>query len=336
MTAIRKVIISAYGDESNIKLVNDTLPPPPANQVQCKIIYSGFGGSDVNMRLGKYPFQKSPPLTPGYSFVARVTTNGPSSSKLKPGDLVACLSVYDGESTYVNMPEKYLVPLPPGLDLAKAVALILDWNTAYGMVYHSAKVSSGQRVFIHGCSGAVGYGLLALCKLQGAEVHGTCSEKNSERIRALGATPYTYRNKDWIPTMQKLGGADAVFDALSFESWDESYSILSPKGKLIGYGGNLRNLTGKPGEGSVIMPTLKLFSRNLNFFCGKSTTFYYIDRNQKTFEPDLKALFTLLGEGKIDVLIKKVFELEDVREAHRQFNHIEGLGSFAIRVDSDE
>lgn len=336
MTAIRKAVISAYGDESNISVVDATLPSPPSNQVQCKILYSGFGGSDINMRHGTYPLQKSPPLTPGYSFVARVTTNGPSSSRFRPGDLVACLSVYDGDSTFVNMPEKHLVPVPSGLDPAQATALILDWNTAYGMVYQSAKVSAGQKVFIHGCSGAVGYALLALCKLQGAEVHGTCSEKNFARIKALDATPYTYTNKNWISTMKSLGGADVVFDALGFESWDESYSILSTKGKLIGYGGNLKNLTGKPGEGSVLMPTMKLFSRNLVFWCGKSTTFYYIDRSQKTFEPNLKALFALLGEGKIEVLIKKVFELEDIREAHRQFNKVEGVGSFAIRVGSDE
>ncbi|KAL8931444.1 MAG: hypothetical protein Q9216_007200 [Gyalolechia sp. 2 TL-2023] len=336
MTAIRKVVISAFGDASNVNLANDTLPPPPPNQVQCKVLYSGFGGSDINMRLGRYPFQKAAPLTPGYCFVGRVTTNGPSSSKFSPGDLVACLSVYDGQSTFVNMPEQYLVPVPAGLDLPQATALILDWNTAYCMVFHSANVSGGQKVFVHGCSGAVGYALLALCKLQGAEVYGTCSEKNFERIRALGATPFTYQNKDWIPAMQGLGGADAVFDALGFESWDESYSILSPSGKLLGYGGNLRNLTGKPGEGSVVWPTMKLLGRNLAFWSGRSTTFYYIDRNQKTFEPDLQALFELAGEGKIDVVVKKIFEMDDIREAHRMFGRMEGVGSFVIRLGGEE
>ena len=287
------------------------------------------------MRLGRYPLQKKAPLTPGYCFVGHVVENGSSASKFKVGDTVACLSVYDAHATMVNMLEKYLVAVPSGLDAQKACPLILDWNTAYGMVFHSAKVSAAQRVFIHGCSGAVGYALLVLCKLQGADVSGTCSEKNFDRIKALGATPFTYQNKDWIAAMQKVGGADAVFDALGFESWDESYSILSSTGRLLGYGGNLKNLTGQEPTGSWWWPALRLLSWNLIFWSRKKTTFYYIDRNQKTFEPDLKALYALASEGKIEVLVKKVFGMEDIQEAHRMFNRTEGIGSFLIRVGDD-
>lgn len=104
-----------------------------------------------------------------------------------------------------------------------------------------------------------GYALLVLCELQGAEVYGTCPEKDFHRIKALGATPFTYRNEDWIVAMQELGGVDAVFDALGFEAGTNRTPIPSYPGKLLGYGGNLRNLTGKLGEGSMVWPTVKLF-----------------------------------------------------------------------------
>lgn len=35
----------------------------------------------------------------------------------------------------------------------------------------------------------------------------------------------------------------------------------------------------------------------------------YFNRSQKTFEPGLRALFESLAEGKIDVLVKKVWGL---------------------------
>ena len=41
-----------------------------------------------------------------------------------------------------------------------------------------------------------------------------------------------------------MGGVDAVFDALGFESFDESYSILKKGGVLVGYGQNLPAWTG--------------------------------------------------------------------------------------------
>ncbi|KAL9008106.1 MAG: hypothetical protein Q9173_006736 [Seirophora scorigena] len=336
MTTIRKAVITAFGDPSNVSVVTADLPPPPPQHAQIRVLYSGFSGADINMRLGRYPFQKKAPLTPGYCFVGTVAANGPQCSKFSPGDMVVCMSVYDAQSSLVNMPEKYLISVPEGFDAQKACALVLDWNTAYGMVFRSANVSAGQRVFIHGCSGAVGYALLVLCKLRGADVHGTCSERNFDTIRRLGATPFSYRDKLWIGEMQKLRGADAVFDALGFESWDESYSILAPTGKLVGYGGNLKTLTGEP-AGSVVWPTLKLLGRNLMFWSGKRTTFYYIERNHWTFEPDLKALFELVNKGKTEVLVKKIWALEDVREAHVGFNSAEGIGSFLIKVaDGDE
>ncbi|KAL8755138.1 MAG: hypothetical protein Q9184_004888 [Pyrenodesmia sp. 2 TL-2023] len=335
MTAIRKVVISAFGDPSNIHLVDDILPPAPASYAQIRILYSGFSGADINMRLGQYPFQRKAPFTPGYCFVGTIHSLPPSSTpppNLSIGDTVACLSVYDAQATFVNIPTKHLIPVPHGLDLQKATALILDWNTAYGMVMHTARVSAGQTVFIHGCSGAVGSALLSLCKLQGASVYGTCSEKNFAAIRRIGATPFTYADKAWIPAMRALGGADIVFDALGFESWDESYSILSGTGTLLGYGGNLKTLTGQPGGGGlVIWPTFKLLARNLMFWDGRRTRFYYIDRGQRTFESDLKALFALLGEGKIEVLVKRVWEMEEVREAHRGINRTEGVGSFVYQ-----
>ncbi|KAI4157197.1 MAG: hypothetical protein LQ346_009121 [Caloplaca aetnensis] len=207
------------------------------------------------------------------------------------------------------------------------------------MVMHAARISAGQTVFIHGCSGAVGSALLSLCKLQGASVYGTCSPKNFDAIRKMGATPFTYTDKNWISAMRALGGADAVFDALGFESWDESYSILSRTGILLGYGGNLKTLTGQAQPGGVrmvIWPTLKLLARNLAFWDGRRTRFYYIDRGHATFEPDLKALFALLGEGRIEVPVKRVWDLEDVREAHRGFNRTEGVGSFLIKVGEEK
>ena len=39
--------------------------------------------------------------------------------------------------------------------------------------------------------------------------------------------------------MQQLGGVEAVFDPLGYESFDESYSVLKKGGILVAYGKNL-------------------------------------------------------------------------------------------------
>ena len=335
-TTIRKAFVPSFGDHTHISVVDAEIFPPVAKEVQVKVIYSGMAGADINMRMGTYPLQKKAPLTPGYCLVGRVHINGPGCSKFKTGDLVVCLSIYDAEAELVNLPEKFVIAAPENMDLQQIVPMVLDWNTAYGMVNRGAKVVKGQRVFIHGLSGAVGYATLKFCLMNGAEVYGTASESNHAALREAGAVPFSYSNKDWIMAMNTIGGAHAVFDALGFESFDESWSILAPEGgHLVAYGANLNMLNGDEKTKSAVPSITKLLARNLVPFCPHKSSFYYIARDSKYFESELQACFTLVQEGKITAPIKKVWNLEEIQEAHRTWTQTKGIGSVLIKIADD-
>lgn len=340
MPPSRKVVVSSFSgldDVSTVNVVHTDVSDPIKDELQVSVIYAGFSGSDINMRMGQYPMQRSAPLTLGYCCLGRVSATGPNSSAFKVGDLVTAVTVYDSQADLINIREKHLVAVPQGLDLQKAAALPLDWNTAYGMVMRAAKVSQGQRVFIHGLSGAIGSALLSLCKLRGAVIYGTASTRNHSTLRDLGTTPFVYSDKAWIKEMKSVGGAHAVFDPLGFESWDESYSILSDSepSVLVGYGGNLASLNGDKEARSPFPSIAKLLARNLQLFCKKSTVFFYIDRDQATFKPELRALFEMLAEGTIDVSIKHVWDLEDIQNAHRSWGKSPGMGSMLVQVNGE-
>ncbi|KAH7088738.1 chaperonin 10-like protein [Paraphoma chrysanthemicola] len=335
-TTIRKAVFARAGGPEVVSVVTTEYPAPAANEVQVKVLYAGMGGADIVMRLGAYPQQKSPEgLTPGYSLVGRVHKNGSKCSKFQPGTLVASLTMYDSDAELSNLPEKYLIPVPEGVDLRQAVAMVTDWTTAYGMAYRAASIKAGQRVFIHGLSGSVGYATLIFCKMQGAEVYGTASERNHASVREAGATPFVYSNKDWMTAMNNMGGAHVVFDPLGFESWDESWNILAPEGgHLIGFGGNYNVLNG--GEPRSQLPQVaKLIAKGHIPFCPNKTTFFYIGKDQKTFEPELKTLFNLLKNGQVTVPIRKEWRLEEVPEAHRTWNQGAGVGAVVIKIADD-
>ena len=331
MARMKKVVITAFGDESKLAVVESDLPDPDSGQVQLSVEYSVVCGSDVSMRRGTYPFQKKAPLTPGYSVIGHVRLNGTGCSKFSIGDRVACLSKYDGQAELINLPEKYLVRVPEGVDGKAAVALILDWVTAYQMLHRVAHVKAGQKIFVHALSGAVGGALLRLGLLAGAEVFGTASAKKHDELRQLGAAPFDYANKNWITTVKEFCGVDAVFDPLGFESFDESYSVLRKGGILVGYGVNLPAWT-KTAQRPVIPTVLKLFAKNLLIGSGKRTTFFGVTRTSKNFNPDLALLFDWLKEGKISVPIKSTFKLDQIREAHREYASSERMGSIVIEV----
>jgi NADPH:quinone reductase-like Zn-dependent oxidoreductase len=170
VSKIRKVVIAAFGDESRLAVCEAELPDPIAGEVQLIVEYSIVSGSDVNMRRGTYPLQKKAPLTPGYSVLGTVAVSGEGCSRFKIGDRVACLSKYEGQAERINLPERFLVPVPDGVDRKAAVALVLDWVTAHQMLHRSARVA-------------------------------------------------------WIGAVRGLGGVDAVFDPLGYESFDQSYSV---------------------------------------------------------------------------------------------------------------
>jgi NADPH:quinone reductase-like Zn-dependent oxidoreductase len=332
-TTIRKVLVPRFGDESVLEVIEAKIASPQAGEVQVQVLHSVVAGSDVNMRRGTYPLQKKAPLTPGYSMIGKVLENGAGCRKFAPGTLVACLTIYGAQAERMNVPEKFLEPVPEGVDLRQATALILDWMTAYEMLEHSAKVTSGQRVFIHGLSGAVGTALLHLAQLRGAEVFGTASASKHAELSASGAVVFDYKQKEWIREMQRLGGVDCVFDPLGYQSFDESYSIMGRGGILVGYGQNLPALTNTPRPSPFTM-ILKLFARNLVFWSGKRTTFYGLSRGSKHFAADLALLFRWLAEDRIGVPIKAVFPLADVQEAHRTYARGSGVGSIVLDVSS--
>ncbi|KAI0403280.1 zinc-binding dehydrogenase [Xylaria palmicola] len=341
-TPIRKVVISEFGDVSKIGVEQSSIEPPKPGEVQVAPIYAGFSGADINMRRGQYPMQRKAPLTPGYCLAGRARTDG---ARVRAGDLVACLTVYDAQAELVNLPEKYLIPVPDGVAPDTAAALALDWATALGMVERAA-VARGQRVFVHGASGAVGYATATLCRLRGADVYGTASARNHAALRARGVTPFAYADKAWIGAMQGLGGAHAVFDALGAESWEESYSILPPcagggsdgpdeRGLLVAYGQNQSALTGAEPAGGSVLPFARLLLKNAKIFSARRTCFYYITRDQPSFVPNLRRLFDMARDGTIDVVIKNVWDMEDIKTAHQNWASSSGVGSNLIRISSE-
>ena len=331
MARIKKVVITAFGDESKLAVVEAELSGPKAGEVQVAVEYSIVSGSDVNMRRGTYPLQRKAPLTPGYSVLGTVVRNGKGCRQFEVGDVVACLSKYEGQAERVNLPEKYLVPVPAGVDHGQAVALVLDWVTAYEMLHRAAKVKAGQRIFVHGLSGGVGAALLALGVLAGVQVYGTASASKHAEMEGRGAVSFDYREKKWMAAMQALGGVDAAFDALGYESFDESYAVVKRGGILVAYGLNLPALQGTPRR-SALPVVVKLFARNLVFWRRKRTTFFGLTRGSKHYAPDLEMLFGLLKAGKIVVPIKATFGLEEIQQAHREYARSAGSGSILLKI----
>jgi NADPH2:quinone reductase len=124
------------------------------------------------------------------------------------------------------------------LDAAEAVSLVLNYTTAYQMMYRSVQVRPGHRVLIHGAAGGVGSALLQLGRLAGLEMYGTCSLRSASVVSDLGAIPIDYQQQDFVKEIRRLtkGGVDVVFDPIGGTHLWESRITLRPGGTVVGYG----------------------------------------------------------------------------------------------------
>src|SRR5262249_59346693 len=123
-----------------------------------KVLAAGVSLPDVMARAGVHPETPPVPFTPGWDLVGVVDKLGAGISGIEPGQIVVALPIHGAYAEYVCLAQSEFVPVPPGLDAAEAVSLVLNYVTAYQMLHRSAHARPGQRALIHGAAGGGGCG----------------------------------------------------------------------------------------------------------------------------------------------------------------------------------
>jgi len=324
-----RIIVTRYGGPDALQVVEEECPEPKQGEVRVRVLAAGVSLPDVMAREGIHPETPRVPYTPGWDLVGVVDRLGAGVCGVEPGELVAALPIHGAYAQFVCLPQNELVPVPSGLDAAEAVSLVLNYITAYQMLYHSAKVQPGQRVLIHGAAGGVGTALLQLGHLATLEMYGTCSSRSAPSVSLLGGVPIDYQQSDFVEEVHRLTGAgvDAVFDSIGGSHIWRSRKALRPGGRVVAYGltGSLRGgrLASGGGGGRHRFRESSAFG----FYAAagwllpgrKRVVIYSIQwlkrLKPKLFREDLTTLFGLLQQQKIKPLIAERLPLARAREA---------------------
>src|SRR5512139_536249 len=151
-----RIVVTRYGGPDVLRAVEEECPEPKAGEVRVRVLAAGVCLPDVMAREGVHPETPPLPFTPGWDLVGVVERLGDGVSGIAPGQMVAALPISGAYAEFVCLPQRELVPVPPGLDPAEAVSLLLNYVTAYQMMHRSVHVRPGHRVLIHGAAGGVG------------------------------------------------------------------------------------------------------------------------------------------------------------------------------------
>ena len=325
----KRVVVNHYGGPEVINVIEEDMPAPKAGEVRVKVLAAGVSLPDLLAREGVHPETPRVPYTPGWDLTGIVDQLGAGVTGVELRHTVAAMPIHGGYAQYVCVPGRKLVPVPVGLDAAEAVALVLNYVTAYQMLYRSAKARPGQRMMIHGASGGVGSAMLQLARLAGVEMYGTCSAKGAEVVRELGGIPIDYKSADFVEEIHRLtvDGVDAVFDGIGGDNLWRSRDALREGGRVVSYGFQSKMHGGRmatPSEGRHPFREAaelgRLILRN-RFKPGRKSMVPYSIQWLMRFRPgwfrqDLLTLLDLLKEGRIRPLIAHRLPLEEARRAH--------------------
>src|SRR5215469_16173129 len=145
-TEDKRVIVRRYGGPEVITVVEEDAPAPKAGELRVKVLAAGVSLPDILAREGVHPETPRLPYTPGWDLVGTVDQLGEGVTRFELGQTVAAMPIHGCYAQCVCVPQRKLVPVPAGLDPAEAVAVVLNYITAYQMLHRSAKAHSGQRM----------------------------------------------------------------------------------------------------------------------------------------------------------------------------------------------
>ncbi len=343
-----RIVVHRYGGPDELRTIEEDCPEPKRGEARVRVLAAGVALPDVMMREGIHPETPRLPFTPGWDLVGVVDRLGPGTSGVEPGETVAALPIHGAYAEFVCVPQRELVPVPPGLDPAEAVSLVLNYVTAYQMLHRSAKAGPGRRVLIHGASGGVGSALLQLGRLAGLEMYGTCSSRGAPTVTDLGGIPIEYRESDFVAEIARLthDGVDAVFDGIGGPHIWRSRRALRPGGKVVAYG-LTASLSG--GRSASSGSSRRHRFREIRIFIpylaggwilpGRRRVVLYSIQWLKRLRPawfrqDMTTLFDLLRQRKIEPLIAQRFSFDEARRAHELLGKGGVAGKFVLVRDS--
>jgi NADPH:quinone reductase-like Zn-dependent oxidoreductase len=278
---MRALKVTELGQPSAVQLKTVPTPSPAGDELLIRVHAAAITRDELTWPEGRLP------ATPAYEFSGEVIVLGASASDFAVGDRVYGMALFDRDgaaSEYFAAPQSVLARKPANLDDAAAAAVPLPALSAWQAVFDHGLLESGQRVLVHGATGAVGQFAVQLARRAGAYVIATASTGNLEAARAVGADEVLDRATRYEDS---LAPVDLVFDAAGGDAAQRSAPLVRPGGRLV-------SIISEPAESA-----------------GVTTIFFIVEPNRE----ELDQITELIESGGLRLMPHEEYSLDDAAEA---------------------
>jgi len=343
---MKAAVIEKFGGPEVIKIKELEKPFPRFGEVIIKVKAVSLNHLDIWVREGLTAYGTKLPHILGCDFAGEIVELGDGIENFKIGDKVFvdpglrcfkcefCIegkdnlcknfgiigaSKWGGYAEYAIISEKNLLHIPKGISFEIAAAFPLTYQTSWHMLMTLANLKAGEDVLIIGAASGIGIAAVQISKLAGARVIATVGGENKVgKLISLGADFVINHNSENIyqrvKDITKEKGVDIVFEHVGPATLSDSIKSLKKGGRLV--------FCGATTGADYNLQLRYIFSRQLSLLGSIMGT-----------RRELLKITELVERGLLSPLIDSVFNLEQVKEAHKRMESRQHVGKIILKID---
>jgi NADPH:quinone reductase-like Zn-dependent oxidoreductase len=222
MSAVK---FTSYGGPDVLEVVEVPRPEADTGQVVVAVVTAATNPGEIGIREGHFAdvWPAHFPEGQGNDFAGRVAEIGRGVDDFAVGDEVLGFAPRAAQAEYVALGSDRVAAKPAGLSWEAASTIAGAGATAWASVA-AVDPQPGETIVVSAAAGGVGIYAAQLARLRGADVIGTCSERNVDLLTSLGIRPALY-GEELSRRLQDLApnGIDGLID--TFGSGNVSLAI---------------------------------------------------------------------------------------------------------------
>ncbi len=308
---MRAIVVEKTGGPEVMQLADRDDPVPRPGQLVVRVAAAGVNFMDTYQRAGIGVYVQPTPFVPGGEGAGTVTAIGEGVTDFAPGDHVAWSggAAPGSYAEQVALPADRAVPVPHGIDLQVAAAVMLQGTTAHYLCHSTFAVQEGNVAVVHAAAGGVGLLLTQMIKRRGGIVIATTSTTAKAVLAQRAGADHVTTYDEFVDAVRRVTGergADVVFDGVGKATFDNSLAALRPRGMMVLYGGS---------SGQVPPFDLQRLNTGGSLYVTRPTLAHYTaDRAELLWRAG--DLFEWIAKGELDVRIGAEYPLADAAQAH--------------------